>query len=274
MPVITPAYPSMCSTHNVSKSTLSVMAAEFARGAELTLKIDQNEATWEELFMPSDFFHRYRHFFQIIAVSGSAEKHRVWSGYLESKIRILVNKLEMEPNIAAVPPFTETFDVNMAVPLSPEGKPDLEPLLKAHWYTGESTSSAEDAAAGKTDAANAGSTQMVYSTAYYVGIGVGPFDPSYKGPRRLILDRPVAEFKYFVGTWEKLSPDMQMIVRDVKREALPDYCFKGGPRPQPKAKKTSLPSAKTQAAEAVVDALSDMSGPKKAKTVADEVIAA
>lgn len=230
MPVITPAYPSMCSTHNVSKSTLQVMINEFARGAELTLKIEQNMASWDELFERSDFFHRYRHFFQILAVSHTAEHHRMWSGYMESKIRLLVNKLEVEPNIAVAPPFTDTFEVIMSVPLVDE-KPDLEPLVQAHWICDQQSASKENVAA------DSDKTTTVYSTAFYVGIGVAPFDPAFKGPRRLILDRPVADFKYFTSTWEKLTPDMQLIVRDIKREMLPDYCFKNGQRPQPKVKK-------------------------------------
>jgi poly(A) polymerase len=32
MPIITPAYPSMCSTHNVMKSTMDVMKEELERG--------------------------------------------------------------------------------------------------------------------------------------------------------------------------------------------------------------------------------------------------
>lgn len=38
MPVITPAYPSMCSTHNVGVSTMTLMIEEFKRGAEILKK--------------------------------------------------------------------------------------------------------------------------------------------------------------------------------------------------------------------------------------------
>ncbi len=50
MPVITPAYPCMNSTYNVTKSTLAVMQEEFARAAEVTRKIEQGEEAWPKLF--------------------------------------------------------------------------------------------------------------------------------------------------------------------------------------------------------------------------------
>lgn len=34
MPIITPAYPSMCATHNVTQSTKKIIEEEFKRGFE------------------------------------------------------------------------------------------------------------------------------------------------------------------------------------------------------------------------------------------------
>lgn len=244
MPVITPAYPSMCSTHNVTRSTLTLMTNEFTRGSEIVAKIEAGEAEWSELFTKTDFFLRHRNFFQILAVAETEEDHRMWSGYVESKVRILMNKLELEANIAVAPPCTETFDVTVQVPPferteeneddeeeptgtstaeSGEAKVnsipfDMDRVLAAHTFATEKTSLE-------------GETKPVYTTAYYIAIGVAPFDPNFKGPRRLVLDRPVAEFKYFVSSWEKLSPQMHLVVRDIKREALPDYVF--GPEGRP-----------------------------------------
>lgn len=236
MPVITPAYPSMCSTHNVTKSTLAVMTAEFARGSELMLKIEQGLATWTDLFERSDFFARYRHFFQIVAVSESPEDHRVWSGFVESKIRILMNKLELEANIAVAPPFTETYEKILTIPCNDESASDnstdglnysMDQVMAAHFYPSVNYDEVESKQHEKT--------KTIYTTAYYIGLGIAPFDPNFKGPRRLVLDRPVAEFKYFVMTWEKHLPSMHLQVRDIKRENLPEYIFSEEmPRPQPK----------------------------------------
>jgi poly(A) polymerase len=230
MPVITPAYPSMCSTHNVTKSTLALMTSEFARGSEMMLKIEQGSASWADLFARSDFFARYRHFFQILAVSESAEVHRIWSGFVESKVRILMNKLELEANIAVAPPFTETYEVVLKVdPLDPEDleKPrnfSMDQVCSAHFHNpGKESSEESKNTSNTTD--NAPITKTIHSTAFYIGLGIAPFDPTFKGPRRLVLDRPVAEFKYFVMNWEKHCPSMQLEVRDIKRENLPEYIF-------------------------------------------------
>lgn len=236
MPVITPAYPSMCATHNVSRSTLTLMTAEFARGSELVARIEAGEAGWEQLFVKSDFFLHYRNFFQFLAVAETEEEHRLWSGYVESKVRILMNKLELEANIAVAPPFTETFEKviqvsaydkdeevsqeslttpTMATSNLPEAV--VEQVLKGHTFPVQSSAEGE---------------RKIYTTAYYIAIGVAPFDPNFKGPRRLVLDRPVSEFKYFIGGWEKLTSGMHLLVRDIKRESLPEYVFGSEGRPE------------------------------------------
>lgn len=81
MPVITPAYPSMCATHNVSSSTQTVMTEEFKRGADIVDKVIVGSAAWSELFAKHDFFHRYKYYLQVIASSDSQETQNKWSGF-------------------------------------------------------------------------------------------------------------------------------------------------------------------------------------------------
>jgi poly(A) polymerase len=61
MPIITPAYPSMCSTHNVTDSTKSVMLREFARATEVVDRVGEGKGVWLELLDNNDFFYSYKY---------------------------------------------------------------------------------------------------------------------------------------------------------------------------------------------------------------------
>lgn len=102
MPIITPAYPVMCATHNVSGSTMAVMQAEFERGAEVCKRIEDGTASWKDLMAPSDFFDRYKWYLAIIASTGTEEAMHTWSGTVESKLRTLVVNLEQNTPIIQV----------------------------------------------------------------------------------------------------------------------------------------------------------------------------
>jgi poly(A) polymerase len=66
MPIITPAYPAMCATHNVMHSTKTIMTNEFRRAAQLVDMVmvrserSPEGGNWAELFEKHDFFHTYR----------------------------------------------------------------------------------------------------------------------------------------------------------------------------------------------------------------------
>ena len=98
MPIITPAYPSMNSTYNVSKSTLRVMRNEFERGMHITSKADSGEGDWEPLFEETDFFVKYKHYLQIEVNTPNEADHLKWVGFIESKLRFILPKLESIPN--------------------------------------------------------------------------------------------------------------------------------------------------------------------------------
>ncbi|CAI8011918.1 Poly(A) polymerase gamma [Geodia barretti] len=99
MPIITPAYPAQNSTFNVTYSTRSIMIKEFNRGLDVCTDITLDRKKWEDLFEPLSFFGLYKHYIVICAKSSSVEHHIKWSGLVESKIRILVSKLEFNDGI-------------------------------------------------------------------------------------------------------------------------------------------------------------------------------
>ena len=88
-PIITPAYPAICVTHNVTASTQMVITEECQKGAPETLagylnkrflhslsgadivnKVMLGTADWTELFAKHDYFHKYKYYLKIIASTG------------------------------------------------------------------------------------------------------------------------------------------------------------------------------------------------------------
>jgi poly(A) polymerase len=111
MPVITPAYPSMCSTFNITRSTMTVIQKELKRGLELSEGILAGKAPWKDLFVKHKFFTAgYKYYICVVATSKTKEAHKVWSGYVESKVRMLVQRIETHASIALAHPFTKGFE--------------------------------------------------------------------------------------------------------------------------------------------------------------------
>ncbi|KAB5558616.1 Poly(A) polymerase central domain-containing protein [Coniochaeta sp. 2T2.1] len=111
MPIITPAYPSMCATFNVTKSALTVIQEELKNGAELSDLIMMGKKPWKELFVKHTFFTKgFKYYLSVTTCSTNKEAHKIWSGYVESKVRLLVQGLERHPSIALARPFNKGYE--------------------------------------------------------------------------------------------------------------------------------------------------------------------
>ncbi|KAH1056754.1 hypothetical protein J1N35_034819 [Gossypium stocksii] len=98
MPIITPAYPCMNSSYNVSISTLSVMIEQFQYGNKICEEIELNKAQWDALFEPYLFFEAYKNYLQVDIVSADADDLLVWKGWVQSRLRQLTLKIERDTN--------------------------------------------------------------------------------------------------------------------------------------------------------------------------------
>ncbi|XP_020100843.1 nuclear poly(A) polymerase 1 [Ananas comosus] len=94
MPIITPAYPSMNSSYNVSSSTLRVMTEEFQRGFDICEAMEANRSEWDTLFVPYPFFEAYKHYLEIDITAENEDDLRKWKGWVESRLRTLTLKIE------------------------------------------------------------------------------------------------------------------------------------------------------------------------------------
>jgi poly(A) polymerase len=227
MPVITPAYPCMNSTHNVSVSTKRVLLAEFARGVDITRGIDRSlpvtgaRALFERLAAPSEFFSTYKHYLDITVSAGSQAEMDIWNGFTEARLRQLLHLLQAK------------------------NLPDREPYLKIHPHPKpwEDTTVAAPALAHH----------------YYFGIdfdaAAAPVLPGAPPGSKPTLDigGEIAKFTGDILADKCRAGDMSISVGFLRAAQLPDGVFPDGVKPAVAAKKAAK-KAKTAAAAAAAGA--------------------
>lgn len=188
MPIITPAYPSMCATHNITLSTKKVIIRELSRANQIVNDIFNKKKQWKDLFERHTFFTKdFKNYLCIISASRTIEAQRVWSGTVESKIRWLVMGIEnAQAGIELARPYTEGFTRVHRCQNEEEVQKVLEGDLsyQAHDIKIDTTEElAHDpkhvAAAEGTEAiempkendrVDGDGRLLVYTTTYYVGI--------------------------------------------------------------------------------------------------------
>lgn len=189
MPIITPAYPSMCSTHNITVSTKKVIIRELERGGDITDKIFTSQLQWKDLFFKHTFFtDDYKYYLSIIAASRTKYSQLVWSGLVESKVRLLVSNLETQGSIEIARPFNKGFDRVHRCTTEPEIEAVISGDLsyQAKDIQTETTDCVKDpkhiavAEGGADDmklsndngeiATESSEIQTIYTTTYYIGI--------------------------------------------------------------------------------------------------------
>jgi len=94
MPVITPAFPAMNSTHNVTETTKRILLDEFRRGYEVVKSVEAHRGQWTEVHDPFPSLTHFRHFLWLEILAKTDEIYQKFSGWVESKLRILIKHLE------------------------------------------------------------------------------------------------------------------------------------------------------------------------------------
>lgn len=111
MPIITPAYPSMCATFNITHSSKAVIQKELDFFAEQVEQIMLGKLPWKSLFVKHTFFTQdYKYYIIVNAASMTKENSKIWGGFVESKIRLLVQSLERHASIQLARPFNKGYE--------------------------------------------------------------------------------------------------------------------------------------------------------------------
>ncbi|KAI8612938.1 hypothetical protein BC830DRAFT_1170655 [Chytriomyces sp. MP71] len=174
MPILTPAKPFINCTQTMTKSTFAVTMIEILRAAEI-LNDPLEVNCWETLAAPHDFFSgRYKHYVQVVARSwkGGKECHFSWSGFIESRLRILVLRLEAQDAVSIAQPFNRGF--------SPD-PPSLADVT--------------------SNEVNDHPDPVVITTTFYIGFHLVRKDKKTKSARTVDLSRASAEFINTVKNW-------------------------------------------------------------------------
>eukprot|EP00397_Hematodinium_sp_SG-2012_P038273 GEMP01041608.1.p1 GENE.GEMP01041608.1~~GEMP01041608.1.p1 ORF type:complete len:550 (+),score=115.96 GEMP01041608.1:45-1652(+) len=133
MPIVTPAFPSMNSTYNVTHTTKRIILAEMKRAEEIVQKIERGELKWQDLLTKLDFFSQHHHYIQVSIIAKSDELFRRWSGWIESKLRFLVKSLEPMCDVRPWPnaldyddddywPYAKAMFVGLKLPKKKDGE--------------------------------------------------------------------------------------------------------------------------------------------------------
>ncbi|MCJ1285256.1 polynucleotide adenylyltransferase [Xylographa opegraphella] len=188
MPIITPAYPSMCATHNITLSTKKIISRELERGGDIVDKIFTHQLEWKDLFSRHTFFTKgYKYYLGINSASSSKEAQLLWQGCVGSKVRHLVGQLESDELIDIAHPFNKGFDRVHRVRNQNERNAVLSGSLQfqATDVATETTdvgkdpkqlAGAEDSSENvavpnhNNNAADGDGVSTIYTTTYYIGI--------------------------------------------------------------------------------------------------------
>ncbi|DBA03160.1 TPA: hypothetical protein N0F65_003880 [Lagenidium giganteum] len=199
MPILTPAYPSMNSSFNVSTHTLAVMKEEFKRALGIVQDIfNKGGADWDPLFEPSDFFAVHQHYLAVDVYSTVQDEEQAWCGFCESRIRKLIESLAYyNPMLCRLRTFPKKFPLSFVNETLP--------------------------AEGDQDGEKKPEQETKYGVCYFVGFDV---DKKQVRSNEVKLSDSVDYFKSNdLYRWNKRTPTMDVCITPVVWKNLPECVF-------------------------------------------------
>jgi poly(A) polymerase len=222
MPIITPCYPAMNSTYNVGAPQFRLLQQELQRAHNLFVQMemvrpampptgpavqkpgdpvvelpapaspvrrppsDISSISWATLCLPAtmEFFERHCRYLQIDISATSELQQRVWFGWCESRLRLLLNSLE-QPPFMFCHPFGNCF--NRQTPRGDWGKNDKE-------------------AGG-----------VLYTSSFFIGLSFRA------GLRRVDISPSIVDFRNKILQWVDRRPGMNLAISLLGRDAIPSF---------------------------------------------------
>ncbi|KAH3686424.1 hypothetical protein WICPIJ_002603 [Wickerhamomyces pijperi] len=253
MPIITPAYPSMCATHNITASTQKIIMTELGKGLTMMTDITSGQKTWENFFERHDFFHKYKFYLTIMGFTrGDDEEHLKWTGLIESKVRLLVQKLENFAGVDLAHPYVKEFEKTYLYKTDEElaaieknfGQYKNEEYLKANHI--------ELTEENKAEYADKPEFKKLHITALYIGLAITL--PTAAGStvqdKKFDIHIPCNEFFHICRSFKEYedTSKYQIKIQHVKLYDLPSWVYVEGEK-RPEKEKSSKSKKRKQGGE-------------------------
>lgn len=242
MPVITPAYPSMCATHNITPSTQKIILAEFKRGIEIMNQIALKQKVWADLLERHTFFHQYKFYLCIIAgTQGPYEEHVKWNGLVESKVRLLVQKLEMVDGIEIAHPYVSDFNDNYYC----NDKEQVENVIQGYGSLAGERSASEILHGDFPNKDEVIKSKLeLHLTKLYIGLEI---DLRKQGEKKLDIQYPCSEFfNVCKGSPLYNESNFNIQIKHVRLHDLPDSVYIEGEERPVKTSKRKKSTSKNE----------------------------
>jgi poly(A) polymerase len=277
MPIITPAYPSMCATYNISKSGKTIILKEIRRGHQITQQIFAGKLAWRDLFKKHTFFTEdHKYYLGIIVTAKNQDAAKAFSGLVESKVRILVMQLELQTDLIDLArPFTKgtkrTHKVSNAEQVKEVergsmkyrvGQTETVETTDPELVTANGEGAAVPDAMEVAPKVEENEPQTLHTVTFYIGI-----DLTQNASKNVDMTAAISYFKSMCTGWSNYRDDMHTLeVMPVKSYDLPDDLFdttKGETKPTKplKIKKKAPPTAVKRSFSEVEEP--DTNGPAK-----------
>lgn len=171
---------------------MTIIQRELQGGLDITEKIMMDKLPWANLFTKHTFFTTgYKYYISVISSSKGKEAHKIWSGYIESKVRMLVQKLEQHQHIQLAHAFNKGYSrqhvckTDQEIEQVQEGsleyitqeiKAEAAVVPNGEGDVASSGNDATDTAApeSKNDNPSDSAPTEVYTTTHYIGLELVP----------------------------------------------------------------------------------------------------
>jgi poly(A) polymerase len=232
MPIITPAYPSMCATHNITHSTKEIILQELQRADRIAAEIGTGKQSWTDLFAKHTFFTGdYKYYLSIVSASRTKEGQQLWSGLVQSKVRRLVHGIEMsDTGVKLSHPYIKGFErvhrcsTEEEIDMVFQGDLRFQVSEEDQVASAESSDGTPAVANGTTTEANGSVKKLtIWTTTFYVGLELATecrfrrdifliiSTDSHIVSKKLDITNPVADFKRQCQEWPQFEPSVNSL---------------------------------------------------------------